>query len=96
MHRRNRPAEVIGVPGSTPIRSVPRVVTFSVRMTVESTSSASKRSESYHPSSADAGVYGFLANIFFYTIDTPLREFVRTHHNLVRHCEAIHAAVTAG
>ena len=49
-----------------------------------------------HPSSADAGVYGFLANIFFYTIDTPLREFVRTHHNLVRHCEAIHAAVTAG
>jgi glutathione S-transferase len=48
-----------------------------------------------HPSSADAGVYGFLANIHFYAIDTPLREFMRTHHNLVRHCEAIHAAVTA-
>jgi glutathione S-transferase len=45
------------------------------------------------PGSADAGAYGFLANIYFYAIDTPLREFVRTHHNLVRHCESIHGAV---
>jgi glutathione S-transferase len=47
-------------------------------------------------SSTDAGVYGFVANIHFYAINTPLREFVRTHHNLVHHCDAIHAAVTAG
>jgi glutathione S-transferase len=46
------------------------------------------------PSSADAGLYGFIANIYFYRIDTPLREFVAAHPNLVRHCQAIHAAVS--
>jgi glutathione S-transferase len=47
------------------------------------------------PTSIDAGIYGFIANIFYYEIDTPLREFVLAHRNLVRHCEAIHAAVAA-
>ena len=46
-----------------------------------------------HPSSIDAGVYGFLANIFFYPIETPLREYVCSCPNLVRHCHAMHAAV---
>ena len=46
------------------------------------------------PTSIDAAIYGFLANIWFYDIDTPLKQFVRAHGNLVRHCEAIHAAVT--
>ncbi len=46
------------------------------------------------PSSIDAAIYGFIANIYFYDIDTPLKQFVRAHGNLVRHCEAIHAAVT--
>jgi len=45
------------------------------------------------PTSVDAGVYGFIANIFCYDIDTPLKEFVVAHRNLVRHCETIHAAV---
>src|SRR5260221_705844 len=43
----------------------------------------------------DAGIYGFIANIHFYDIDTPLKQFVSSHANLVRHCDAIHAAVTA-
>jgi len=47
------------------------------------------------PTSIDAGIYGFIANIHFYDIDTPLKQFVSSHANLVRHCEAIHAAVTA-
>ena len=47
------------------------------------------------PTSIDAGIYGFIANIFFYPIDTPLKQFVAAHGNLVRHCEAIHAAVAA-
>jgi glutathione S-transferase len=47
------------------------------------------------PSSIDAGIYGFVANIHFYKIATPLKTFVSSHANLVRHCEAIHAAVTA-
>jgi glutathione S-transferase len=47
------------------------------------------------PTSIDAGIYGFIANIHFYDIDTPLKQLVATHANLVRHCEAIHAAVTA-
>ncbi len=47
------------------------------------------------PTSIDAGIYGFIANIHFYDIDTPLKQFVSSHANLVRHCNAIHAAVTA-
>ncbi len=47
------------------------------------------------PTSIDAGIYGFIANIHFYAIDTPLKQFVSAHANLVRHCEAIHAMVTA-
>jgi glutathione S-transferase len=47
------------------------------------------------PTSIDAGIYGFIANIHFYDIDTPLKQFVSAHANLGRHCNAIHAAVTA-
>src|SRR6266566_4171151 len=47
------------------------------------------------PTSIDAGIYGFIANIHFYDIDTPLKQFVSSCANLVRHCNAIHAAVTA-
>jgi glutathione S-transferase len=45
------------------------------------------------PTSIDAAIYGFIANIYFYDIDTPLKQFVVAHGNLVRHCESIHAAV---
>jgi glutathione S-transferase len=45
------------------------------------------------PTSIDAGIYGFIANIYFYDIDTPLKQFVNAHDNLVWHCRAIHAAV---
>ena len=45
------------------------------------------------PTSVDAAIYGFIANILFYPIDTPLREFVVSHPDLVRHCTAMHAAV---
>ena len=45
------------------------------------------------PTSIDAGIYGFLANIYFYDIDTPLKQFVTSQQNLVRHCLAIHEAV---
>ena len=45
------------------------------------------------PTSIDAGIYGFVANINFFPIPTPLKQFVSAHPNLVRHCEAIHAAV---
>jgi glutathione S-transferase len=47
------------------------------------------------PSSVDAAIYGFIANIYFYDIDTPLKRFVVAHDNIVRHCNAIHAAVSA-
>ena len=42
-----------------------------------------------------AGIYGFIANILFYDIETPLKQFVVAHGNLVRHCRAIHADVAA-
>jgi glutathione S-transferase len=45
------------------------------------------------PTSIDAGIYGFIANIYFYEIDTPLRQFVASHRNLVQHCAAIHGAI---
>ena len=46
------------------------------------------------PNSIDAGLYGFIANIYFYDIATPLKEFVAAHDNIVRHCTAIHAAIS--
>jgi len=46
------------------------------------------------PRSIDAGIYGFIANIYFYAIDTPLKQFVVVHANLVRHCHEIHVAVS--
>lgn len=45
--------------------------------------------------SVDAAIYGFIANIHFYDIDTPLKQFVSAHPNLVRHCTGIHAAMGA-
>ncbi len=46
-----------------------------------------------NPTGVDAGIYGFIANIYFYDIDTPLKEFVAARENLVRHCVAIHDLV---
>jgi len=46
------------------------------------------------PTSADAAIYGFVANIYFYDIDTPLKRFVVAQDNVVRHCRAIHEAVS--
>ena len=46
------------------------------------------------PTSIDAGLYGFIANIYFYDIDTPLKQFVVAHANIAQHCRAIHAQVS--
>jgi glutathione S-transferase len=48
------------------------------------------------PTSIDAGIYGFIANIYFYDIDTPLKQFVAAQKNLVRHCSEIHGMVMRG
>src|SRR5262245_50698097 len=45
------------------------------------------------PASIDAAIYGFIANIYFLEIDTPLRKFVVASPGPVRHCTAIHAAM---
>ena len=36
---------------------------------------------------------GFVANIYFYKIDTPLRKFFASHANFIRHCNAVHTHV---
>ncbi|WCM24350.1 glutathione S-transferase N-terminal domain-containing protein [Paraburkholderia bryophila] len=46
-----------------------------------------------HPTSVDAAIYGFIANIYYYDIDTPLKRYVLSRPALVRHCEAIHARI---
>ena len=46
------------------------------------------------PRSVDAAVYGFLANIYFYDIDTPLKLFLVSRDNLAPYCERMHARVT--
>jgi glutathione S-transferase len=46
------------------------------------------------PTSIDASIYGFIANIYFYSIETPLKKFVTSRSNLVRHCTAIHELVS--
>jgi len=47
------------------------------------------------PTAVDAALYGFVANIYFYRIETPLKAFVSSRPELVRHCNTLHAAVTA-
>lgn len=47
------------------------------------------------PSSLDAGIYGFVANIHYFPIPTPLKAFVDAQRNLVAYCERIHAAVSS-
>jgi glutathione S-transferase len=48
------------------------------------------------PTSLDAAIYGFVANIYFLPIETPLKQFVDSHPNLVRHCTAVHEAIGRG
>jgi glutathione S-transferase len=49
------------------------------------------------PTSVDAGIYGFIANIHFFPIPTPLKACLETHPDLVRHCERIHeSALSSG
>lgn len=45
------------------------------------------------PTGIDAALYGFIANIWYYDIDTPLKRFVGAHERLRRHCARVHAAV---
>lgn len=45
------------------------------------------------PSSIDAAIYGFTANIYFYEIDTPLKNFLVSRPNLAAHCRSVHALV---
>ena len=45
------------------------------------------------PENLDAAVYGFVANIYFYDIDTPLKRYVLSRPYLVRHCLAVHERV---
>jgi glutathione S-transferase len=47
------------------------------------------------PGTIDAAIYGFVANIHYYDIDTPLRRFVAGQPHLVRHCQALHAVTIA-
>jgi len=47
------------------------------------------------PRSCDAAIYGFIANIYFYEIDTPLKQFLLSRPNLVAHCWAVQAALDA-
>jgi glutathione S-transferase len=47
------------------------------------------------PTSIDASIYGFIANIYFFDIETPLKQFVVSQANIVGHCRAIHDVVMA-
>ena len=44
------------------------------------------------PTSIDAALYGFIANIHFYEIQTPLKSFIETQPHLTSHCVALHRA----
>jgi glutathione S-transferase len=45
--------------------------------------------------SLDAALYGFMANIVYFEIDTPLKRFVLSQPTLLRHTEAMHARMAA-
>jgi glutathione S-transferase len=44
--------------------------------------------------SVDAAIYGFIANIYFLPIKTPLKQFVWSRANLIKHCTTIHEAAS--
>ena len=46
------------------------------------------------PHSTDCGAYGFLANSWFYPIETPLKAFIGAG-NLAPYCERLHRLVQA-
>lgn len=46
------------------------------------------------PGSVDAGMYGFVANIHYYDIDTPLKRHLQARTNLVEHCQALRAEIS--
>lgn len=48
-----------------------------------------------HAHGVDAGIYGFIANIYFHQIDTPLKQAVVGLPNLVAHCLAVHELAAA-
>ena len=39
------------------------------------------------PHSLDACIYGFLANIYYFEIDTPLRQFIQSKSSLASYCD---------
>jgi glutathione S-transferase len=45
------------------------------------------------PNAIDAAIYGCIANIHAYDIDTPLKTFLLSRPNLVAHCHAITALI---
>lgn len=45
------------------------------------------------PRSTDTGLYGFLANILFYRIETPLKSHLAIRPGLTAHCHAVHELV---
>ena len=47
------------------------------------------------PATVDAAIYGCVANIYYYDIDTPLKRYVLSRPTLVRHCVAIHERVVS-
>jgi glutathione S-transferase len=47
------------------------------------------------PSSIDADLYGFIANIYYFDIETPLKTFLLSRQNLVAHCRSIDAMLDA-
>jgi glutathione S-transferase len=47
------------------------------------------------PCSADASIYGFFANIYFYETETPLKIYAAACPRLTRHCLAVHAAISS-
>src|SRR6478609_6498830 len=56
--------------------------------------SKAPRGQLPHIVDGDDSVGDSETNIYFYDIDTPPKQFVAAQDNLVRHCRAIHAAVS--
>ncbi|MFC4275650.1 glutathione S-transferase C-terminal domain-containing protein [Achromobacter aloeverae] len=46
------------------------------------------------PRTVDAAIFGCVANIYFYDIDTPLKRYVSSRPELVRHCLAMRELIS--
>src|SRR5262249_7792066 len=86
----------LSLPGHRPLRAGRRLCARPCRSQSAGRSCAGDWVCAWVRADHDAGIYCFIANIYFYDIETPLKQYVAAQKNIVRHCSEIHETVMRG